>query len=304
MTTIKYYFLLAFFKLTSLLPLSFLYVFSDFCYFIVFYVIKYRRKVIFQNLNTAFPQKDKDFYVKMAKASTRHLCGLFIEMIKSMQMSKHDLSKRFQIENIEIINAYAEEQKSVMLLLGHYASYEWIFALQFQAKFKGYAIYKPVKDKAFNKIVKIIRSKFGANMLAVKDTVKTIIESQRNNEVAMYTFIADQSPKKDKINYFTRFFNQPTAAFTGYENLAQKFDIPIFYVQVKQLKRGYYSCKLVPVSEHPKAEKKYAVVDRFYQQLQVQIDSDPRFYLWSHKRWKFSPEDIGDKAILSTAFQQ
>ncbi|MDT8347419.1 MAG: lysophospholipid acyltransferase family protein [Flavobacteriaceae bacterium] len=304
MTSIKYYFLLGLFKLIGVLPLRLLYLVSDVCYLLLFYVIQYRRRVILQNLAIAFPDQSVSFYHNTAKASTRHLCDLFIEMIKSMQMSKKAFEKRFVVENIEAINNYAEQQQSVVLLLGHYASYEWIFAVQLKAKFKGYAVYKPLRNKAFNRLIVKIRSKLGAILVPMVETVKTVISSQQKNEVAMYTFIADQSPKKNKINYFSSFFEKPTAAFTGYESLAQKFDIPVFYLQVQKLRRGYYSCKLVPVSEQLKSEEKYAVVDRFFQQLEAQIAADPRYYLWSHKRWKFSPEDIGDKAILSTAFQR
>ena len=55
---IAYYLLYTVWFAFSLLPFCILYVLSDFLYFISYYVVKYRRRVIRMNITSSFPEKN------------------------------------------------------------------------------------------------------------------------------------------------------------------------------------------------------------------------------------------------------
>jgi KDO2-lipid IV(A) lauroyltransferase len=97
--------------------------------------------------------------------------------------------------------------------------------------------------------------------------------------------ISDQSPIGHKNLHWTTFLNQPTAAIYGTEQLAKKFNYPVFYADITLIKRGYYHCEFVPISLEP-ANNKSEITDKYMQLLEKRIQSSPQFWLWSHKRWK------------------
>ena len=63
----------------SKLPLAVLYLFSDISWLVVYYVIRYRRKVVRMNLMHAFPEKSLEEVIRIEKKFYRHLCDLFVE---------------------------------------------------------------------------------------------------------------------------------------------------------------------------------------------------------------------------------
>lgn len=88
-----YYIVFGLFYLISLLPMRILYIISDGIYLVVYYVIGYRKKVVMQNLELAFPEKPNLERVKIAKAFYHNLLDSFIETIKLVSASKRFLEK-------------------------------------------------------------------------------------------------------------------------------------------------------------------------------------------------------------------
>ena len=72
--------------LITLLPLSVLFAFSDFIYIILYYFIGYRKKVVFDNLQKAFPEKSGKEIEQIAKGFFHYLCDYFIESIYMINM--------------------------------------------------------------------------------------------------------------------------------------------------------------------------------------------------------------------------
>ena len=104
MQKIAYYLLYPVIFLISLLPLQALYIVSDVAYYILYYIVKYRRDVIYSNLRNAFPDKPDQEIDKIAKDFYRHFCDLFIEIFKTINLSKAEFLKRFKYKNPEILD--------------------------------------------------------------------------------------------------------------------------------------------------------------------------------------------------------
>ena len=93
-------------KILSRLPLSVLYILSDFLYFILFYVIKYRRSVTAGNLSKSFPDKSAVELLEIEKKYYHFMTDLIIESIKGFTISKKELQRRFKIKNPELLQQY------------------------------------------------------------------------------------------------------------------------------------------------------------------------------------------------------
>ncbi|WP_038263636.1 lysophospholipid acyltransferase family protein [Zhouia amylolytica] len=270
----------------SKLPFPIFYKVSDFVYFIVYRLIGYRKKVVRGNLKLAFPDKNEIEIRIIEKKFYHHLCDLFLEMIKSLSISKEEMQKRFKFKNIEVLKAYENQNKSVVLLCGHYASYEWLMSLGYQIRHNGYAVYQPINNKYFDRLVKKIRTRHGAFLISRYDTTKTILQKYREGELALYGLAIDQSPMPSRAKYWREFFGIEVPVFVGAEKIAKGLNCPVLFLDIQKIKRGYYETSFSVISEEPKDLPDYEITDRFTELLEAQIKKKPEYYLWTHKRFK------------------
>lgn len=110
----------------SAIPLRLLYLLSDFFYFLVYYVVGYRKKVVFKNLQIAYPTQSYTELEKIAKGFYRFLCDLFFETAKFRFWGEQKIKKHITFVNTEEINSLIADKRSVTLFLGHYGNWEWI----------------------------------------------------------------------------------------------------------------------------------------------------------------------------------
>ncbi len=270
----------------SILPFRLLYVLSDFVYLIVYYVIGYRKKTVRENLALALPNLSDAERLIIEKKSFQHLCDMFLEMIKTMTISKKEISERFVFTNLEVYQKLEEQDKSIAMMLAHYASYEWVISMNSYIRFSGYAIYKKIANPYFDKLVRDIRSRFNAFLITTKETVTYIIKNKNNNLLSIYGFASDQSPKVSSAFHWQKFMGIEVPVHTGAEMLSKKYDMNVIFLKVKKIKRGYYEASFEVLSENVQKVPDYEITDKFLKLVEQQIYEAPEFYLWTHKRWK------------------
>ncbi|WP_167597208.1 lysophospholipid acyltransferase family protein [Leeuwenhoekiella sp. ZYFB001] len=270
----------------SKLPFWLFYKVSDVIFFILYYAVGYRKKTVRFNLKTAFPEKSDAERKSIEKKFYRHMCDMFLEMIKSISISADELKERFQFDDLSIVEKLVKEQRSSLIMMGHYASYEWLTALQFYFDHSGYGIYKRIKNPYFDKLIHEIREKWNSKLLANKEATFIIRKQQRAGKMATYAFIADQSPKTRKNYHCTDFLGKNVPFFTGVERLAKSEDMPVIYLAVDKIKRGYYKASFKVITEDPTTLPDYQITDEFAALLEAQIKANPEYYLWTHKRFK------------------
>lgn len=281
----------AFLYFLSLFPLTILYFFSDILYLILFYIIKYRRKVVAENLKNAFPEKSKEDIIKIEKKFYRYLGDLIFETIKLITISEDEIKKRFVIINLEEITKYLDNGKSVIAVSGHYGNWEMgPLAVALAIKNKIIVVYKPLSNKRFDHLINTIRSRFGTIMVPMKQTFRKIVEYK--DQAHVLVLVGDQTPTREESNFFISFLNQATAIFLGVEKIAIKTNSPVVYFNIRSIRRGYYECSVKLLVENPEQTKEYEITEAHTQELEKIIHSEPEYWLWSHKRWKFSPKNL------------
>lgn len=272
--------------LISILPFRVLYGLSDVVYVLLYYVTGYRKKVVTANLELVFPDKTKNEINTIRKAFYHHLCDMFLEMTKTMSISKKQLAKRFKVLNVEELKRLEGLNKSIILMYGHYASWEWSLELQNHITHKGFGVYKKLANPYFDKLVRGMRSKFNTTLITTKETISAINQNEATGIKSIVAFLSDQSPRVSKEVYWGKFMGVEVPCFTGAERLAKKLDLTIAYLKVTKVKRGYYEAEIKTLSENPKAYKDYELTDMFLREVENQIYEAPEYYFWTHKRWK------------------
>jgi len=281
-----YYLTLPFIYFLSLLPFPILYLVSDGLYGILFYLIGYRKDVVFQNLRNSFPDKNEAEITRIAKDFYHYLCDLTLETFKTLTISKKSMLKHcsFQPETLKLFNKLAEENKSIILVMGHWGNWEWAGnSCSLLFKHQLYVIYHPLSNKYFDGLIYRMRTRFGTKLIPMKDTYREM--AGKRNELSATAFIADQTPSPEGA-FWTTFLNQDTPVFKGTEKIAQRMNYPVVYGRVKRIKRGYYEISAEILFENPSKTESNEISKAHTKVLENDIIKQPEIWLWSHRRWK------------------
>jgi Kdo2-lipid IVA lauroyltransferase/acyltransferase len=281
-----YYITLPFIYLLSLLPFPLLYFFSDGVYLLMYHGLRYRRKIVRQNLTKSFPEKDLKEIDEIEKRFYRYFCDLFLETFKTLTISKENMVRhcRFEPETVAIFNRLAEENQSFMVVMGHFGNWEWggnTFSICCQHQL--YVIYHPLTNKYFNGLIYRMRTRFGTRLISMKDTLREMLKNR--NALTATAFIADQSPLPDHA-YWMEFMNQDTPVFLGIEKIALKIRYPIVYISIRRVKRGYYKVFAEKIELPLVLQKNGTITEIHTRRLEADIRSQPENWLWTHRRWK------------------
>jgi Kdo2-lipid IVA lauroyltransferase/acyltransferase len=268
----------------SLLPYPLLYSVSNGLYYLLYYGLGYRRKVVMKNIRNSFPEKTHAEHVAIAKKFYRHFCDLVLESLKVFTISENDVRERMVVKNAELLNAYFDQGKSVILAGGHYNNWE-LFAVGIDAPIKHHtiAIYKPLSNLFFDAKMRETRGKYGLRMISTK-IVKSVFAEDDDNLTATI-FGIDQSPSPLKCHWM-KFLNQDTAVLFGTEKYAKEYNYPVVFGQLTKEKRGHYSLEFFKAFDEPVQTRHGEITEKITRMLEGQINERPEFWLWTHKRWK------------------
>jgi KDO2-lipid IV(A) lauroyltransferase len=273
-------------KVLSLLPLQILYFISDIMYLFINYVIKYRKKVIYNNLKNSFPDKTDNEIKKLVKKFYRHFCDSLIETLALVSMSEKEIKKRMRYRNLEILDKYYKENKSVCAVFGHYGNWEWLAGLPFYCKHQVYAIYLPLTNNFFDELIKNARSKFGAKCIKKQSALYKIIENHNKGILTLTFFLGDQTPMHNEIGYWTNFLNQDTPVYLGVEKISKKTNQAVVFFKISKIKRGFYETEIINIEENPCNTDEFEITEKHVKLLESIISEKPEYWLWSHRRWK------------------
>ncbi len=289
MAKFAYYFLVL---PLSYLPLGVLYIFTDFFFLILITVFPYRKMVIEENLKRSFPNKTQKEIKQLKQQFYLHFCDILAEGIKNLSISKKELQKRFRVKNPEIMDDLFSQNKSVILVSGHYNNWEWLISAQsLLFKHQAMGIGMPMTNKFWDKKINERRMRFGMKVINSKN-FKEEIQENSNKPIAILT-LADQSPGDSTKAYWTSFLNQETAVLFGIEQMAHANDFAVVFFATRKMKRGHYEMELILITDNPRNLEWGEITEKHLHLLEKEILDKPEFWIWSHKRWKREiPSDI------------
>lgn len=281
--------LLPLLRLISRLPLGVLYVLADLCFPLLYYVARYRRKVVTENLNNAFPELTSRERRKIRRRFYRWFCDYVVETLKLLSMSRQEMMRRMVIEGVDEMERSLETKPFVFIFLGHYCNWEWVSSIPLwyqKEDSHGAQLYRPLKNKAFDRLFLEMRSRFGSENISKYEALRHILQLRRDGKKTCIGFISDQTPGWNSIHDWVDFLHQDTPVFTGTERIAKKVDAAIFFADIRRVRRGYYHLVLRCMTDEPKDFPDYALTEQYMRKLEQIIRRQPHLWLWSHRRWK------------------
>lgn len=298
MKRILFYLTYSFLWLITLLPLGVLYLFSDFVYLVLYYLVGYRKKTVFQNLRKSFPDKSSTEISSIARKFYRHLCDYFIESVYLIHMSEKENARRITYKNAAFLQDYFPQGKSILLLVSHYGNWEWPNRITRLSPHTLLGIYKPLQNKYFDRFFSQLRGQFGGVAIPMESTLRTIVAYQREKKPFILYTVADQRPQWTGIQHWTTFLNQDTPVITGPEKIARRFNLPVYFLDLQKTKRGYYTAEFKRLSEQPATEPDFHITRLYQSMVEKKIQQQPALWLWSHKRWKYFRHEAKDPVYI------
>lgn len=279
-----YYIVYGLLRLLSFLPMPVLYLLSDFAYFVIYYVVGYRKEVVMNNLLIAFPEKTEEERKAIMKAFYRNFCDTFLEMIKMFSWSTEEIKKRFTC-NIDVLNNFVGTDQNVLIVSGHYFNWEMAnLGLGALSKMPFVVVYMPIRSKAMEKIMFDLRRKTGVILVPATDFQNKVKDHTKNQHALI--LVGDQSPGNPTKGYWTNFFNKPAPFPRGPEMGARRNNNAVIYANFYKVKRGYYNCEFELLTENASGYKEGEITRQIVDKIENSIRQRPANYLWSHRRWK------------------
>ena len=274
-----------FYKFLSRLPFPLLYSFSRIFSFTLFYLLRYRRKVSFDNIRNSFPALSDNEIIAIQKKAYQNICDSFFELIKSYAISSEELESRVSIINIESIKTVVNKNKTALLLSAHTAPTEWIAQmLHLQLECYIDPVYKPIHSRTIDRFVFAIRSRYGGAPIPYKKLAKDI--AKRKSVKRCVAMLADLAPRRRDQTITLNFLNQPTRFFLSLERIARLADTPVFFVAIKRISKGHYEATVHKLCDQPSELKHDELIKLYASHVENVIKQSPADWLWTHRRWK------------------
>ena len=290
-----YYIIYGLVYLLSILPFWVLYGLADFLFIIIYYVVRYRRKIVRKNLCNSFPEKSEKEIKSIERKFYRWFCDYLFETFKLLSISDKNLVKHIDFVGLEGLEDAFDRGQDCATILGHYCNWEWLSATGLGYKRHPEAItgliYHRLRSKAMDRLFLKLRNAHKGFCVKKAYTLRTVVRLKKENKRNMFGYISDQTPKWDNIHLWLEFLNQDTPVFTGGERIMRMMDNAVFYVDMRRPKRGLYVANFIPITLHAKQTDEFFIVRQFFSMLEQSIRREPQFYLWTHNRWKRTREE-------------
>ena len=276
------------FRLFSHLPFGALYVISDFIYIVLYYIVRYRRRVVRMNLKNSFPEKSENELRQIERGFYHFLCDYGVESLKLLTIKPEEMKQHMVFKNYEAVDRALDTHDFVFVYMGHFGNWEWVSSLPLwlDPRTTLAELYRPLKSKTIDELFIELREHHGARCISKYDALREIMRLKAEGRKSVIGFVADQTPSPQNVHLWMDFLNQDTPIFTGTERIGKKVNAAIFFLDMQRIKRGKYEGTFKLITEEPKQYPDFQISEICTRELEQVIRRQPPYWLWSHKRWK------------------
>jgi len=270
----------------SRLPLPVLYGLSDLLFVLLYYLFRFQRPLLNDNLRRAFPEKTAAEINRLAGASDRNALDFLFESIKAWRFDKQDFNQRVEIENPELLTRLLQQHKVILALTSHCGNWEWLqLACSARLNTPLAVVYNPLNHRGIDALLLKLRTRFGSRLIDSRKALPELLTFARQGGIMALN--ADQSPRPEDDKYWADFLGIETAFFTGPEKLARLFQAPVVYVHMQRRRRGHFRIRFELLTEPPYPSMQGAIMQPYIRTVEAHIRTTPQDWFWLYKRWKY-----------------
>ena len=249
-----------------------------------------RRAIAYANLKSAFPEKDAAEIKKILKAHYENLGMSVIELLKLSAMGKGYLDRYVKMNGVKNIDEAIQGGKGLIFLTAHFGNWE---VASLAVSSRGYTMSVFAREQKYTRLNDILnknREMTGCKVVTKGFSVRGIIKTLKDN--GMIGMLGDQDAGANGV--FVDFLNRPASFAPGAVIFSLKtgaITLPSFIRRIgnsEHLVEMNEPLELIDTGERDKDVKEnLKAISRI---MEDHIKRFPDQWLWSHKRWKSTPQ--------------
>ncbi len=267
----------------------------------VFKLTSLRKSVTLDNIRHAFPTHTPEQVNAIAHGAYCNYGRSICEMLWSQGKSVEVLKPLVHVLNREVFEEEQAKGKGVILLSGHFGSWEMlVLGLRLHLGVPVVIIAQEQRNKLVDRFINAGRSRFGNTVLYMNESVRGTIQTLKSGNTVM--LLGDQSAPKESV--FVEFFGRPAATHRGAAVFSLKTGAPLVMMFLVRRADGKSDAHFERVDasnlgDTPEAQvieltrRHTAILERY-------IRAYPDQWLWMHKRWKHTEHYRGTQSEMDS----
>lgn len=256
--------------------------------FLLFYHLAPRRRLIaIHNLKRAFPEKNMNEIIDIAKGVYRNMAIVAADFFDIPKLTPDNFRDLIEVEGLEHCRKALEKNKGVLLFGGHFGNWELgAIALSLAVK-PSVFIYRPLDNPLLENLVTWVRSCTGNIPLAKDFAMRSMLRHLKKNDIL--GILIDQNASIAE-GVFVDFFGRPACTTTGLALLALHTGAPVLPGYALRLDDGRYRFifgeEVEIVRTGDRDQDVLINTQNFTRIVETTIRKYPDQWFWVHQRWK------------------
>lgn len=255
-------------------------------------VMHYRHVAINNQLHDSFPEKSDEEVSELCHRYYRHLAEMIIGTLSLAAMNDKKRAKATEFNLTE--NFYEQvEGRNGVVLTSHYGFWEVALNLYLiTPKHHLIVAYRPLTNPLMDKLLRRLRNYTSVDVVPSKQLIRHYVANRNgiNGKNLLVGLISDQNCPPTKGCCWHSFLNHDSLFFDGGEQLAMKFGLPVFYLELERIEAGRYRHNYTQIYDGKEEIAPHEITERYVRCLERTIQAQPEYWMWSHRRWKYRPD--------------
>ena len=268
-------------------------------YPLLYYVVRYRRKLVRSNLRSCFPDRSEKQLLTIERRFYRQFCDTIVEAVCGYWMDDETMRRHVVFRNTEEANRLIDAAGGGIFMLAHYGNWEWMASIQ-QWLSPGVTelnVYRRLKNKTADRMMLALRRKRGGVCVEKQRILREMVRYRAEKRPITVGLLSDQKPRPEVTRTWVRFLHQETGFLDGGEVLSKKFGYPVIYLYIRRVRRGYYEVDLRTIAAEPKQTQEGEITRKYAALLERNILEQPELWLWTHNRFRWKKPSRGEVRV-------
>lgn len=271
------------------IPESWRWFFCSFIAIVIYDGLRFRRRVILQNLKIVFPDRSLKEYHRIARSSIKNILYSFYEFCLLPSIDEAWIQAHVDFKGLNHLDQAMKKDKGVLLLSLHLGHGDMAISMIAHRGYPLSVISKHFKVKWLNDFWFGTRTRFGAHFLDPHGRNSSFDILKILKQKRLLIFVLDQY-MGPPYGLETTFFGVKTGTAYGLSLFALKTGAPVLPVWTY---RDALGRNVIELGEEIAIEQKsskegtlLATTQKYNHVLEELILQHPEDWLWIHRRWK------------------
>lgn len=257
--------------------------------FLIFDLLRFRRKIIITNIGVVFPEKSLKEKASLGRQSLARLIYNLFEFCLFPVIDQNWIEKSIEFRGLENLEKAYQKGQGVLLLSLHLGHGDMAISMLAERGFDLYVISKHFKSKWLNDFWFGTRKRFGAHFIDPhgRQTSFDILKALKNKGGVIFVLDQYMGPP---YGLETTFFGVKTGTAYGLSLFASKTGAPVVPVWAFRDKFGKTIVEAgpeIPLQQRATRDETLLATTQHYNFiLEDLIRRHPSDWMWLHRRWK------------------